>query len=161
VDVYLIENLVNGMRYVGKTTQSTRERWREHRTEAKIGRKNTPLLCAIREHGPENFKVTVLATRDSQDKLASCERRWIAEYETKDPAKGYNVQGGGGGCKRKPRRLHRTPGMGLTQECRDKLAAATRAYWKRKKEGNIAWMSVTSLAASTITEPDSTPATAE
>jgi hypothetical protein len=34
MDVYLIENLVNGMRYVGKTTQTARERWREHRTEA-------------------------------------------------------------------------------------------------------------------------------
>jgi len=146
------------MRYVGKTTQTARERWREHRTEARIGRKNTPLLCAIREHGPENFKVTILATRDSQDKLASCERRWIAEYETNDPAKGYNVQGGGGGCTRKPKR---TPGMGLTQEHRDKLADATRAYWKRKKEGNIAWMSVSSSAVTTTMEPDSTRAIVE
>ena len=147
MDVYLIENLVNGMRYVGKTTQTARQRWREHRTEARIGRKNTPLLQAIREHGYSNFRVTILATRDSQDKLAACERRWIAEYETDDPAKGYNVQGGGGGCTRKPRR---TPGMGLTEEHRQRIQSAVREYWRKKKEGEAQqWMEVNTTTEAT------------
>lgn len=130
MDVYVIENLVNGKRYVGKTTQTTHARWREHRTEARIGRKHTPLLEAIREHGADNFKVTTLACRDSQDKLGACERRYIKDFETDDPDKGYNVQGGGGGCTRKPIRAATS---GLTDTHRQRIRRSLIAYHQTRK----------------------------
>lgn len=40
--VYLLECVPTGKKYVGKTVQSSHARWREHRTEARIGRGATP-----------------------------------------------------------------------------------------------------------------------
>lgn len=128
--VYLIECIPTGKKYIGKTVQTSRERWREHRTEARIGRKHTPLLQAIREHGPDAFRVTDLCTVDSQAKLDRKERRYIAEYGTDDPTKGYNRIGGGGGSRKLKRYDARAP---LPEETKHKIRLSLLAYYSQRK----------------------------
>lgn len=124
--VYLIECLVTGKRYVGKTTKTSHSRWREHKTEARIYRKTTPLIEAIREHGSKNFTVTDLGKCEYQRRLNAMERRFIKQYESDNPEKGYNLAPAGSGGKKK--KLKRTPGMGLTEQHRERIRASVIAF---------------------------------
>lgn len=124
--VYLITCIPTGKKYVGKTVQTSHARWRQWRTEARIGRKDTPLLRAIREHGPAAFTVEDLAQCDSQAKLDAKERRWIAELGTKDPEKGYNVQGAGGGARKLKKSM---PHAELAPDHKQKISASLLAYY--------------------------------
>jgi group I intron endonuclease len=48
----------NNLVYIGKTKLSLQERFRQHLREAKSSTK--PLYKAMREHGPENFRIELL-----------------------------------------------------------------------------------------------------
>jgi Mor family transcriptional regulator len=56
--VYRITNNVNGMRYVGQTTQKLSVRWAHHCSPSAASR--TRVSAAIQEYGKENFTVEVL-----------------------------------------------------------------------------------------------------
>ena len=50
--IYLITNLLNNKKYIGKTTQSIEERWQEHIYDSKRKKCETrPLYRAIRKYG--------------------------------------------------------------------------------------------------------------
>lgn len=127
--VYCLECVPTGKKYVGKTVQTSHARWREHRTEARIGRKDTPLLRAIREHGAAAFTVTDLCIADCQKRLTKRERMWIRKLGTEDPEKGYNAAAGGAGGKPK-RRFPRDP---LAESHKERIRATVTAYWRQKK----------------------------
>lgn len=88
--IYVIINLINGKKYVGQTTRTVEERFREHaKADSFIGK-------AIRKYGEENFKGEVLEKCYSAEELNAAEIKWIKELDCKAP-NGYNLTGGGAG----------------------------------------------------------------
>ena len=95
--IYCITNLVNNKRYVGKTTTSVQERFKEHCRDSKKERcKKRPLYDAIRKYGIENFIIEELEQIENDDLLSDKEIYWIKELETYG-SKGYNATKGGDG----------------------------------------------------------------
>jgi len=59
--VYVIENLVNGKKYVGSAARSFRERWNGHKNDLKNKRHHSHILQrAFNKYGEENFKFDIL-----------------------------------------------------------------------------------------------------
>ena len=94
--IYKITNSVNGKIYIGKTSSSIEERWKEHKRDSiKDSEKHRPLYRAMNKYGIENFSVEELEKCDT-DKIA-CEREvyWIEYYGSFK--NGYNATKGGDG----------------------------------------------------------------
>lgn len=92
--IYRITNTVNSKSYVGLTSRSVRQRWTEHRRDAKKG-SSLPLHSALRKYGPDSFKIEVLEECDSIEYLCEREQHWIQELGTFGG--GYNATAGGEG----------------------------------------------------------------
>jgi group I intron endonuclease len=90
--VYLLTNTVNGKLYVGFTTKTVEQRWRQHRKDSSHGRHN--ITRAIRKYGPAAFEVRALATDLSEDFALALETAAILSLDTLAPA-GYNLTTGG------------------------------------------------------------------
>lgn len=87
--IYLIENLCNGKVYVGLTTRGVSKRFEEHCvTDSYLGR-------AIRKHGRDNFRISVIDHADDHFDLCEKEKMWIKRY--KAFGEGYNLTHGGDG----------------------------------------------------------------
>lgn len=111
MNIYEVQNRLNGKRYIGKTEKRVEERLSEHAAEARRGASRR--LCqAIRKHGSEAFVVTLLETCSDED-ASNRERWWIATLKTRDYQYGYNMTDGGEG----------KPGAEITAETRQKLSA--------------------------------------
>jgi group I intron endonuclease len=93
--IYKITNKLNYHSYIGKTTLSIKERWREHIRESKREKnKNRPLYNAINKYGIENFIIEPIEEISSE--VASLrEQYWIGYYNTFE--NGYNATIGGDG----------------------------------------------------------------
>lgn len=89
--VYLITNLVNGKQYVGKTTQTIKERFKAH-----TGRSNSKnfykmaIAMAIKKYGKESFKIEELAISYTKEQLKFSEGFYINYFNTLSP-NGYNI----------------------------------------------------------------------
>lgn len=94
VNLYQIENTVNGKLYFGKTIKTVAQRWASHQCAAKAGAQ-LALSRAIRKHGPESFVITLLFAVATEEAANICERFLIARYKTH--SKGYNLTMGGDG----------------------------------------------------------------
>ena len=92
--IYLIENKINGKKYIGQTTCSVKERFKQH---LKDSRKHLerPLYRAISKYGKENFEIQELE-KCSIEKLNEREQYWIQYYNT-FYGEGYNATLGGEG----------------------------------------------------------------
>lgn len=119
--VYLLTNTNNGKVYVGQTGFSLDKRWREH---LKLSTSDKPrrqyIHNAIQKHGPEAFARTALATGENQGELDRLEQQYIGQFDSANPAKGYNQSTGGGNGR---------AGVKISEVTREKLKAA----WARKK----------------------------
>ena len=82
--VYIIENKVNGLLYVGRTQHTYARRWRGHLCDTRRGSLH-PLHCAIRQYGPAAFEIREISPNPATERL------WIIALNTIDPAIGYNV----------------------------------------------------------------------
>lgn len=91
--IYLITCLVSGKKYVGQTTKTLEQRWKEHR---KNRGKKPGLSGAISKHGSENFKIELLEEGTSLQDLFVKEIFWISKLGTLAP-NGYNLTQGGEG----------------------------------------------------------------
>ncbi len=128
--VYLIRNKINGKCYVGKTTRTIAARWRQHKTEARICRYDSPLYNDMREYGIAAFEVQLLGQCDSQRRLAEMERACIRRYRSVE--EGYNLHVASfGGRIRRPNRspLNRT----LPDDHRKKIADSVRMSWLERQ----------------------------
>lgn len=96
--IYCITNLINGKQYVGKTTTTLEQRFKEHCRGSKKKYKNRPLYDAMNKYGIENFKIEQLEEIDGndQDLLSQREIFWIKELQTFGK-NGYNATKGGDG----------------------------------------------------------------
>lgn len=89
--VYLIQNMINGKKYVGQTVQPLEIRFNQHaRQKTFIGR-------SIRKHGKENFRYGVIKSCASKSEMDYWEKFFIKNLQTKSPT-GYNLTDGGEGC---------------------------------------------------------------
>lgn len=95
--IYLITNLINSKKYVGKTTSTIDERWQEHCRDSRKERcEKRPLYDAFNKYGIENFKIEELEYVKDDEKLKDKEIYWIQELQTYG-SKGYNATKGGDG----------------------------------------------------------------
>ena len=95
--IYCITNIINNKRYVGKTTNTIEERWKEHCQDFKKERcEKRPLYDAFNKYGVENFKIEYLEEIKDDSLLSEKEIYWIKELETYG-SKGYNATKGGDG----------------------------------------------------------------
>ena len=85
--IYLITNLINNKKYVGKSKASYKIRWSQHCHNARNGM--TTYLCkAIRKYGADNFKIELIDCEYSNEK----EIYWISKLMPE-----YNMTKGGDG----------------------------------------------------------------
>ena len=93
--VYKVTNIQNSKLYIGKTTDSIKQRWKRHIEDAISGRLDTHFARAIRKWGEDSFVIEEIDTADNEEELNQKEIYWIAFY---DSAKnGYNKTDGGEG----------------------------------------------------------------
>lgn len=90
-NIYKITNQINGMSYIGQTTQSIQSRFIEHKSDSK--RLNTRIHVAMRRYGIDNFTIELLE-RCPINKLNEREIFYIDKYDTY--LNGYNSTLGGG-----------------------------------------------------------------
>ena len=96
-EIYIIKNFSNGKYYIGKTTQSSQERFSQHIRESTYkGRKEYDfcLSRAIRKYGAEAFDFGILAEYVPINDLDIVEAHYIDMYNTTDPKYGYNMSPG-------------------------------------------------------------------
>jgi len=72
--VYKVTNTENGKSYIGITSRSTEERWKEHLSRAKNGLRNSRIYAAIRKYGVEKFEVTTIDQVDCEDSVRELEK---------------------------------------------------------------------------------------
>ena len=96
--VYKITNTINNKIYIGVTTRTLEERWREHKSRVK--ERTSHLYSAFRKYGIENFTIEIIDdTAESQEELFELEKRYIKQYNSTNPDIGYNATIGGDGVK--------------------------------------------------------------
>ena len=91
--IYKITNLINGKLYIGKTSNSIKERWREHRNSINTANSwDRSIYQAIRKYGKENFSWEIIE-ECSKEELDNKEIYWISYYNSYK--NGYNQTTGG------------------------------------------------------------------
>lgn len=95
--IYCITNLVNGKKYVGKTSSPLGIRWSQHVHTGLHDDDRTPLKDAIRKYGRENFSLEILATYATDQEAFDAEDGWIEKMQSRVSQHGYNLKGGGRG----------------------------------------------------------------
>lgn len=86
--IYVIENTLNGKKYVGQTTRTLDERMKEH-----FRHSNTPIDKEIKKVGKDNFDYYVIDEAHSIEELYNLEQHYIKELDTMN--NGYNCCYGG------------------------------------------------------------------
>lgn len=92
--IYIIINKINHKKYVGQTTLTIEERFKAHVSQANNG-EMSPLHCAMRKYGVENFKIVAWEETALLDER---EMYWIETLNTYEGI-GYNATKGGQGRK--------------------------------------------------------------
>lgn len=94
--VYKITNKVNNKKYIGITSKTISERFRQHYNDAINSKDNYPFHCAIRKYGIDMFYVELLETNLTEDQAKERERYYIKYYNTFIKNNyGYNATYGG------------------------------------------------------------------
>lgn len=93
--IYVIKNDINNNLYVGKTSNTLEQRWKEHLKDYKRRScEKRPLYNAINKYGPQHFWIELLE-ECIDEKSSEREIYWINKLNTYH--KGYNATKGGDG----------------------------------------------------------------
>lgn len=93
--IYKITNLVNNKIYIGQTTRSVEDRWRDHCTLTKSKHKSL-IRLAVAKYGKQSFKIETIDQCFSIEELNWKEKERIEEFNSLSP-NGYNLDNGGKG----------------------------------------------------------------
>ncbi|MDE3201711.1 MAG: GIY-YIG nuclease family protein [Acidobacteriota bacterium] len=129
--VYLIRNTANGRCYVGKTTGTLARRWKQHRCEARLGRKQSPLYDDMRVYQEHCFETEVLATATTQRRIAQLGRRFIRIFRAVE--EGYNLATASFGAR--TRSTRGSYGRSMSEENKRRLVDGIRAFNQKRKAG--------------------------
>lgn len=126
--IYCIENIVNGKKYVGKSSTTFERRWYLHKWHLNRGSHgNRYLQNAWKKHGEGNFKFYILAELPNIDFiLNTAEIAFIALLKSHHTLDGYNLTFGGEGSS----------GWIPTEETRTKISKANRGFKQSKEQIN-------------------------
>ncbi|MBR3242666.1 MAG: GIY-YIG nuclease family protein [Parasporobacterium sp.] len=91
--VYVHTNKKDGKRYVGITSQRPEDRW----ANGKGYKENRHFDSAIKKYGWNNFEHEIPLRGLTRELACQWECALIAQYDSTDPAKGYNIALGGVG----------------------------------------------------------------
>lgn len=91
--IYIIKNTCNEKVYIGQTTQSVEERFKQHLKPSQIKRCRYKLYRAMEKYGKDNFYVETLESDIPYDKLDEREIYYIEKYDSF--RNGYNSTNGG------------------------------------------------------------------
>lgn len=95
--IYKATNIANGKMYIGQTSQSINNRWKQHlyeSTHESGSSYNNYISCAIRKYGAESFSVEEVERCDNS-MLNEREKYWIKKFDAINS--GYNLTPGGKG----------------------------------------------------------------
>ena len=113
----MLKNKINGKCYIGQTTKTFKERFRQHQTSHSV------IGNAIRKYGSKNFEKMIISEHVPNNLLNNKEIELITEYNTISP-NGYNITPGG---EKPPSRK----GAVLSEETKKKISRSL----KGKKKG--------------------------
>lgn len=104
-NIYKITNLINGKIYIGKTTKTIEQRFKEHIRWAKLWKNeelagkahyfNSRFIPALNKYGYENFRIDLVESYQDNVNLEEMEKYWINYFNSTDPNIGYNISPGG------------------------------------------------------------------
>jgi group I intron endonuclease len=94
--IYMIENQINGKVYIGKTSKSIEERWKNHlkNSSNKINRR---LYDSINKYGSDKFIISEIDSTGDLNLIDEMESWYIYLFRSKNPEYGYNMTNGGDG----------------------------------------------------------------
>lgn len=91
--IYKIENIINGMVYIGRTS-NYKERFTNHKSKLRRGKHGNKFLQKeYIEYGVNNFTYNILEETDSFKKSLELEERYVDLYRQNGLS--YNIMGGG------------------------------------------------------------------
>ena len=90
--VYVWTNAVNGKKYVGTTGMAMEKR---AGVNGYYYKGSPRFYSAIQKYGFDNFSYEILADNLTKEQAAEIEKQYIQEFDTMNPAVGYNLQEGG------------------------------------------------------------------
>ena len=86
--IYKITNIQNDKIYIGQSIRPIEQRFKRHINDAINNKLDTHFARAIREYGPESFKLEQIDSAETQDELNKKEQYWIQYYNS--VKEGYN-----------------------------------------------------------------------
>jgi group I intron endonuclease len=135
--IYKIVNSINGKVYIGQTSRTIEQRWKEYRNDAKR-RPTRPIENAISKYGIDNFTIEVIYTANSINDLNSKEIELIKFYNSTDRNMGYNIEIGGKNSpmseETKIKLSNSHKGKKFTEEHKDKIRKANTGKKKSPEE---------------------------
>lgn len=95
--IYIIKNKINDKVYIGQTTQSVAERFKQHCKPSEHKRHKYTLYRAMSKYGVENFYYEIIEENIPIDELDTKEIYYIEKYNSYVKNNGYNSTKGGDG----------------------------------------------------------------
>lgn len=100
--IYMIENDINDLKYIGQTIKTVKERWASHKSCVNIEKYNKqyPIYYAMSKYGINHFYISLLQKYECDNleelrvQLNNAEIYYINKYNTVRP-NGYNISTGG------------------------------------------------------------------
>lgn len=119
--VYKITNTLTNKVYIGYTSCSIEDRWKQHKYSALNGSANTKFYNSIRKHGIDAWEVTLLVITESVTDAKLREIEYIELYDSYN--NGYNGTKGGDGNN----------GIIMSEESNQKRSLALKGIPKNPK----------------------------
>lgn len=88
--IYAIRNIRNGKLWVGQTI-NLRKRWRQHKTDLRLGQSSPHLQAAWGEYGEPSFEFSTIELCPVEQ-LDFRENYWIEFHRSYDRSYGYNIE---------------------------------------------------------------------
>lgn len=125
--IYCHQNIINGKRYVGITSQKPEQRWRNGKGYIN----NAYFYRAIEKYGWHNFRHDILYTNLTKEEAENLEIKLIKEFDSANPSKGYNIELGGNSTEKfsdeiKKKISNALKGHACSEETRQKISKANK-----------------------------------